>query len=129
MASEGLTEGAQRLIAEHVTSVVHLEVLLLLLRSNRSWKVQDAADELRASVARTRDHLTALVRSGLAEQRGNEEYRLAAVTPQTRQALEALEAAWGERMHAVIDAIYARPPRTLTHFANAFLLKKEKDDA
>jgi predicted DNA-binding transcriptional regulator len=129
VASEGLTEGAKRLIAQHVTSVVHLEVLLLLIRSGRGWRVQDAADELRASAASTREHLTALTRSGLAEQRDNGEFRLGPVSAQTREALDELESAWRERMHSVIDFIYARPPRPLTQFANAFLLKKEKDDA
>ena len=130
MTREGLPEDVQRFLKEHIRSVGELEVLLLLHREHERWWTPEAVnEELRTSLQSALECLTQLHGSGLVERsEGTSSYRLERVHVGVETVVGRLAHLFKESLSSVIDAIYARKHDNLREFADAFRLKKKKDD-
>jgi hypothetical protein len=123
-----LPEHVQAFIAEHITSVAQLE-LLLLLRSR-------ASDELDADeVARTLYTSPDMMAVQLAELEGHgllvsrmdstRVYRYQPRSAELKTTVSHLAEMYKERRVSVISAIYAGPVDRVRTFADAFKLRRE----
>jgi hypothetical protein len=121
----------QRFIAAHIDSIEKLEVLLLLrTRADRDWSARDVSQELRitesSATARLED-LTArrlLVKSSTSPA----SYRYRPASPEDDQDVGELQATYSTRRVSVISFIFSKPLDKVRGFAEAFRLKRDKDE-
>lgn len=120
------------LIAEHIDSVVRLEVLLLLARDpGLSHGAEDLARELRIDPRWAATEARELVSRGLASQAvgpGEPRFVYAPRTGALAEAVSDLAQAYAQRRVAIVAAIYRAPeeggPDPVQSFADAFDLRR-----
>jgi hypothetical protein len=131
MAAGGDFDQALReFIAEHISSIVELELILLLrAQAPRDWSAAEVARELRIEIGWTQQELAALTARGiLAMQEGAEpRYRYEPATSEMADLIARLARLYTERRVTTITIIYSTPRDPLTLFAEAFRLRKDKD--
>lgn len=121
--SAGITDGARRLIAEHIHSVEQLEVLLLLRAApEKAWTAAEVARALVSQPDTAETRLTDL-----------EQRRLIRLTdsgwrydpgPREREVSELAEA-YNTRRVAVVGLIFSKPSDSVTSFSDAFRLRRD----
>jgi len=127
--SVNIPERVRRLVHEHLPSMEHVELLLLLVNSEKEgFLPSDAAKQLGVDSELTTRRLADLVNSGLAVKEGPpglERYRYHPSDLDLRQAVEQLVDAYRTRPVSLIRVVYERPPESAQRFADAFRLRKE----
>ncbi len=130
MAEFGLSPEVRELVASHLASMDHLEILLLL--HGRAHEALTEEEMVRAT-GRPRELVRTaasdLVASGLLKQSGeNPEARLAydPRSEQLRMAVAELATMYNERPVTLIRAIYDRPAEPVVSFAEAFRVRGDK---
>ena len=135
MPESALPFEVRDLIARHLATMEHVDVLLLLARApEHALSIGAIAERLRipegALPARA---MADLVESGLVAREkggpgGTDEvcFRYAPKTAAQRAAVEALAVAYNERPVTLVKAIYSRPTNAVQSFADAFRLRKEE---
>lgn len=129
--AEPLPNEVRRLIAGPVESMEHLELLLLLARTEpRSWSATEAAAELRLDPAFTEKRLRDLAGAGLAsETRESEDaprcfaFQLSGAF--TRHDVSQLLDIYNTRPVTLVRAVYDRRTVVAQSFADAFRVRKE----
>jgi predicted ArsR family transcriptional regulator len=124
---DGIPREVEQLIAEHISSIEQLEILLLLFReSSRRWTAEDVAKELRIHAASAATRLAALTAHGFlrAEAAPAPVYLYQPVSSALDEAVGGLAAAYAERRVTVIGLIFSKPLDNIRVFADAFRLKK-----
>lgn len=124
-----LADDIQRFIAENISSVVQIEVLLLLkAHPQQSWTADEVARALYAGATLLADELAAWRSRGLLEAAPDrpDAYRFAPQTPHLATVVETLEEAYKNRRVSVITAIYSKPVDKIRTFADAFRIRKEQ---
>jgi hypothetical protein len=126
-----IPQDVRRLLADHIESVVQVEILLLLhADANRALTPTDVARELRIDAAYAQSELANLTVRGMlrtADKSANA-YSYAPLTPQIDAAVRGLATAYADRRVTVIGLVYSKPPDQIRSFADAFRLRKEKGD-
>jgi hypothetical protein len=126
-----IPQDVRRLLADHIESVVQVEILLLLHADpNRALTPADVAKELRIDAAYAQSELANLSVRGMlrtTDKQANA-YRYAPLTPQIDAAVRGLATAYADRRVTVIGLVYSKPPDQIRSFADAFRLRKEKGD-
>jgi hypothetical protein len=131
VSDAALPPQVQRFIATHIDSIEKLEVLLLLrTRADRDWSARDVSQELRitesSATARLED-LTA--RRLLVKAAGSaSSYRYHPASPEDEQDVSELQATYSTRRVSVISFIFSKPLDKVRGFADAFRLKRDKDE-
>jgi hypothetical protein len=128
MASD-LPDDLRRFIAEHLGSIVQLELLLLLAGdSARTWSAEEAAKALYVSPEAAHGFLEVMRSQGLCQQdpAGSARYRFAPSRPDYEQLTRDLAAVYKERRLTIINLIYASPVQKFQSFADAFRLRKDQ---
>lgn len=131
MSDAAIPPRVQRFIATHIDSIEKLEVLLLLRsRAEREWNARDVSQELRiteASAAARLEDLTA--RRLLVKVSGSTlSYRYGPVGAEDEQDVGELQATYSTRRVSVISFIFSKPLDKVRGFAEAFRLKRDKDE-
>lgn len=115
-------------IAEHISSIAELE-MLLLLRSDpaRQWDVVEISKALYATPEMSAGQLASLQDRGLLIASGEPEYRYQyrPGTPELEDMVNRLAELYKERRVSVITALYSEPVNKVQTFADAFKLRKE----
>lgn len=120
--SDDLPTDVRRLIECCVRSVGHLEMLLFLFQTRpRSYTTAELGRELRTNESLADHHLHEL--SPYIRHEG-ERFSYAA-SGDSDATLQKLSDLYRERRHAIINAIYLKPPDALRSFADAFKIKKD----
>jgi hypothetical protein len=115
-------------IADHIGSVLQLEVLLMFhAQADRLWTRAEIAAALGVGSEWAALQLTYLERHGLLA-REQEAYRFSAAMPELAAAVAALSREYSQRRVTVVSAIYANRPSPLQSFSEAFRLKGEKKE-
>jgi hypothetical protein len=117
-------------VLRYVESVEHLEVLLLLHRSPQAaWTAERVSAELRTSPVSTAQRLALLRSQGLLEQarENSSAYRFHSGSANAAVVAQLAEA-YKERRHAIIDLIFSKPLEKVRVFAEAFRIRKDKND-
>lgn len=124
-----LSQKLERFLRTSIRSVWELELLLLLRKEpSRAWSADELIRQLRASGLVINDALAALQRVDLVapEEAGRFRYRpasadLAAVVDELAQAYVNTPA-------SIMDVIWSTPRSNIEIFADAFRLRKDKND-
>ncbi len=132
MTQDELPVEVGQLIAEHITSVEQLEILLLLREEpDGDWSPKRVSDEIRTSERSALERLTTLEASGLVTSRANHGGRVFRFSPSSealRLTVEKLAAAYSERRYTVIDLIFSKPIDKLRVYADAFRFRKDSSN-
>ncbi|NOJ92925.1 hypothetical protein D7W82_34030 [Corallococcus sp. CA049B] len=130
MTDAGLSSRVQRFLTTHIDSIEKLEVLLLLrARTERAWNAPAVALELRITEASAARRMAELKTGGLLLQDGEAQdaYRFSPGRSEDVQATAELAAAYSARRVSVISFIFSRPMDRVRGFADAFVLKQDRD--
>lgn len=127
-----IPEDVRALIAAHISSVVQLE-LLLLLRSQptRQRSAAEISRELRIDQGWVAGQLRELCAAGLlaCTDGPNVAFQYnSAAPPEIHQAVDGLENAYAERRVTVIGLIFSKPTDPIRSFSDAFRLRRDKGD-
>lgn len=126
-----IPKDVKRLIGDHIESVVQLEILLLLYaNAGREFTAADVGRELRIEPAWVITQLANLCGRGIlceVDARAHR-YRYKPTSAQLDAAVAGLARAYADRRVTVVGLIYAKPPDQIRSFADAFRLRKERDD-
>nr|WP_255653431.1 MULTISPECIES: hypothetical protein [unclassified Myxococcus] len=107
-----------------------LEVLLLLrAQPGREWTASSVSLELRITEPSAAARLADLTARSLLVSDGGRVpvYRFSPASSEDVQAVTELAAVYGARRVSVISFIFSRPLDKVRGFAEAFVLKKDKD--
>lgn len=118
-------------IVNEIGSIAQLELLLLLQGDPaRHWTAEDAARALYTATDATATLLEALRARGIAVagEQSPLSYRYAPKTPELDQLVRDLSTLYQTRRVTVINLIYAGPVQKLQSFADAFRLRKPKQE-
>jgi len=120
----------QRFISTHIDSIEKLEVLLLMRsRAEREWSARDVSQELRITEASATARLQDLTAHRLLVERGNPpSYRFSPASADDAQDVAQLQETYSTRRVSVISFIFSKPLDRVRGFADAFRLKRDKDD-
>ncbi len=131
MTDSVLPPQVQRFITAHIDSLEKLEVLLLLrTRRERAWSAEAVSRELRITESSASKRLRDLDAGGLVVSDGASppSFRYDASRSEVEQDVAQLAEAYTERRVSVISFIFSRPLENVRGFADAFRLKRDKDD-
>jgi hypothetical protein len=129
MAVSDLSGDVKSFLDEHVTSVMQLEVLLMLRETGVVSTPSDVSRRVGGSVDAAIACLTALDRSGLVDRLADEaelRYRYGPSTPKLAKTVDDVADSYARRKVAVITHIYSEPDDPLRSFSDAFRLRKER---
>ncbi len=118
-------------IADHVDSVVQLEVLLLLHREpQRSWSPTGVAKVLRIDEAWVASQMADLQAHGLLKRQDGQpgQYQYAPAQPELHESVVLVARAYAERPVSVINLVYSKPIDKLRSFSEAFRFRKGDSD-
>ncbi|WP_323382777.1 hypothetical protein [Myxococcus dinghuensis] len=130
MSDAGLPMRVQRFITTHIDSLEKLEVLLLLRsQSGKEWTASSVSLELRITDSSAAARLADLTERKLLVSDGGTPpvYRFSPASSEDVQAVTELAAVYGARRVSVISFIFSRPLDKVRGFAEAFVLKKDKE--
>jgi len=132
MVEAELPSEVRQLVADHITSVEQLEILLLLReREGEEWSAKRVSDEIRSSESSAQERLAALEESGLVRaSAGHSEaaFRFEPSNARLRRAVELLAEAYSERRYTVIELIFSKPIDKLRVYADAFRFRKDSNN-
>lgn len=126
MTDPGISAATQAFVAEHIDSVLQLEVLLLLrARGEQSSSAEQISKELRIDSAWAAEQLQNLCNRAIlvCDESPSRTYRYNPANEQLRQAVDALAQAYTDRRVAVISLIYSKPMDKIRGFADAFRIR------
>lgn len=128
----GIDADVKRLILESIESVEHVEILLLLrANADRGWSAKDVTQKLRNSEESAQRRLADLASKGaLVQVPGTDPtaYQYSPANEAQGRILDKLAKTYAERRVSVIELIFSKPRERIQVFADAFRLRKDKDD-
>ena len=117
------------LLHRSLPSMVHIELLLFLFRTGpRAWTTNEVAIELRSSPDLVAAAVSDLETSRLAEKEPGSnppKHRFDASEATAIQAVAMLQTIYDRKPVTLIKALYKRPPKSVTAFADAFRLRSD----
>lgn len=128
MNPEGIPPDVISFIADHIESVVQLEVLLLLQATPATeYAAVELAKKLAIDPVWAEGQLTNLCNRGLLTSTPppNSLYRYAPKAPELDRAARGLAQAYADRRVSVISAIFSKPSEQIRSFADAFKLRRD----
>jgi predicted transcriptional regulator of viral defense system len=125
----GLPADVHRFLHEHIESVEHLEVLLLLSRtSERGWSVAEVAEALYSHPSSIKLRLGRLVGQGLLREIEEGCYRYSPRTIELRTTVQRVAESYHDRRVAVITLIASKPLDNVRAFSDAFRIRRDKEE-
>ncbi|MDC0710930.1 hypothetical protein POL68_20830 [Stigmatella sp. ncwal1] len=131
MSDAAIPPRVQRFIATHIDSIEKLEILLLLrAHTSREWNAKAVSLELRITEASAVARLKDLSARRLLMEFGTSPptYRYHPVSAEDAQDIAELQATYSLRRVSVISFIFSKPLDRVRGFADAFRLKRDKDE-
>ncbi|HYO08819.1 MAG TPA: hypothetical protein VER17_07580 [Tepidisphaeraceae bacterium] len=126
MGEDDIPPEVKAFLADHIESVLQLEVLLLLRsRAGEGWSADAVSREFRIDSAWTGGQLATLAGSGLLSHAPGGQFHYAPRSPALDQAVAATAEAYATRRVTLIGLIFSKPPSPLRSFADAFRIRKE----
>jgi len=128
---DSIEPDVRRFIAIHITSVAQLELLLLLRdHPENYWSCEDVAKQLYVSAEVTASLLVRMESQQLLRAAENQplRFKYAPASAQLEQAVTGVADLYQQRRVTVISLIYSEPIDKLRSFADAFRLRKPKEE-
>ena len=127
--NDKLPDEIRDFLAQHIPSVAQLELLLLLRQEpGKRWSVPETAQACYITEAMTASILADLRRQGLIDQIGEGEYHYAPSSGELSRLVDEVSLIYQQRRVTVIGLIHSAPLDTLRSFADAFRLRKPKEE-
>jgi predicted ArsR family transcriptional regulator len=123
-----LSEDVIQFVKQHIHSVLQLEVLLLLRTQKGDWTADRVAEELRITEQSAAFHLRDLELRGLVRALRGDSFRYEPPSAGVAGAVDALAEAYDEMKYSVINLIFSVPGDSARSLAEAFRIRKRKDD-
>lgn len=126
MATDDVSNDVRTFIHQYISSVGHLEVLLLLFREpGKHWTAEGVSQELRTNPSYAEAQLGQLTHSGLlqAQDKSTREYYFPVDCDQ-KQLVETLANLYTIRRTTIVNIIYTPPVDKIRGFADAFNFRK-----
>jgi hypothetical protein len=125
---EGVPTHVLRFLEESIDSVPQLETLLMMFEDqDRAWLVADVASRNYTSEQRAVETLNALVRRHLVSSEGEPpRFRFKPTKDETRALVADLARCYQKNLSRIAMLIHSKPPASVTEFARAFDLKKDR---
>jgi hypothetical protein len=129
----GISQTVQAFVADHIDSVLQLEVLLLLRgRPGTEFVARDIADELKIDPTWVEAQLENMCARGLLAcpdaSVNPRRFRYEPKAPDLSAVVDELARAYADRRVSVISLIFSKPPASpIRTFADAFRFRKDKD--
>lgn len=114
-------------IANHISSIAQLEMLLLLKSDpTKKWSVDEISKALYATPEMSAGQLASLEACGLlvAASDAANHYQYWPKTPELESVVNRLAELYRDRRVSVITALYSEPVNKVQTFADAFKLRK-----
>ena len=125
---EEIPADVQRFLADHIRSIAQLELLLMLHREReRTWTVAAAAKELYTAVSMTEPLLESLRTIGLVSLQGDQ-YQYSPKQQPLDRVVSDLSQLYQQRRVTIVNLIYSAPVQKLQDFADAFRIRKPKEE-
>lgn len=127
MTSDDFPADVGQFIAENVSSVAQLEILLLLRGgADRVWTTAEVSAALQLTPDMAAEQMAELQRRGLISRNlPADPYRYSPRTPELAGLVDRLARLYDERRVSVITQIYSKPVDKVQTFADAFRWRKE----
>jgi hypothetical protein len=121
-----LSEATRTLVADHITSVEQLEILLLVRgEPGKEWSARAVSEAMRTSESSAAMRLKDLSARGLLSQEGSPpRYRYAPNSGALARGVDELARAYAERRYTVIELIFSKPIDKLRVYAEAFRVSR-----
>lgn len=120
----------RRFVLENIDSVEQLRVLMLLHENPaKEWTINDFSTELRSTESSIEKRLNALYTKGILQRADNQKkHKYTPANEKIAGQIGELAQFYSQRPYRVIDLIYSKPNEALLGFADAFKIKRSKDD-
>jgi hypothetical protein len=129
VAATPIPERLVAFIAQHIHSVLQLEILLLLRSSGQDFTPATLAEELRITEQSAAFRLKDLELRGLISSSAPAEtYRYGPHEPEIEELVEALARCYEDARHSVINLIFSAPGDSARSLADAFRIRKRRED-
>ena len=131
MDDSGIPPRLQGFIADHVDSVMQLEVLLLLAEQpGKVWTSRELAQQLRIDEAWVDAQVRAMGAGGLVAvtEGPPPQFRYEPRAADLGQAVGELARAYADRRVTVIGLIFSKPVDKIRSFADAFRIRKDRPE-
>ena len=113
-------------LIEHIDSVSHLEVLLMLFNNkHREYSAENVSKELRSNDHSASNQLSKLADKGLFKVNDQKKYQYSPASSELHEKVSRLVNIYQEMPVAVVTCIYEKPKDALKDFSNAFKFKKD----
>jgi hypothetical protein len=132
VSAQGIAPEVQAFIADHIESVVQVEVLLHLYgHPTTDYRASDIGKGLAIDPAWADAQLQNLCARGLLTcgPGADPAYRYGPKSPDMERAVAGLARAYADRRVTVIGLIFSKPSDQLRNFADAFRLRKDGPNA
>jgi hypothetical protein len=129
LSPPALPEPVARFIERDIHSVLQLEILLLLREHVGEWTPARVASELRVTEQSAELHLVDLSLRGLAGGSAHtRSFHYAPRTPEIGAIVDELANCYGNMRYTVINLIFSQPGDSARALADAFRLRRKKDE-
>ena len=132
MAATRVPKEIREFVGRFLPSVEHLEIFITLQRNTtKSWSAPDIAAELRIQESTAADVLEQLASNNFLDVKISNEilYRFNPATAALEEAAARCAEFYVRERIAMINAVTAAPLTPLREFAEAFRIKKSRNDA
>ncbi len=124
-----LPADVHRFLHEHIESVEHLEVLLLLSRTpERGWSASEVAETLYSHPSSIKLRLARLLGQGLLREIEEGCYKYAPRTVELHATVQRVGECYHDRRVAVITLIASKPLDNVRAFSDAFRIRRNKEE-
>jgi DNA-binding IclR family transcriptional regulator len=125
----GLPADVHRFLHDHIESVEHLEVLLLLTRPpERGWSATEVAETLYSHPSSIKLRLARLLGQGLVREIEEGCYQYSPKTAELHTTVQRVAECYHERRVAVITLIASKPLDNVRAFSDAFRIRRNKEE-
>ena len=117
-----------RFLEKNIDTVPQLETLLLMSETpDRRWLIEAVSSRNYITEQRASETLNALLRRGLVSlEEPPAAFRFSPATDEIRAAVADLAQCYQKNLSRVTELIHAKPSASITEFARAFDLKKDR---
>jgi len=124
-----LSQKLERFLRTSIRSVWELELLLLLRKEpSRAWSADELIRQLRASGLVINDALAALQRASLVTSGETGRFLYRPADEELTAVVDELADAYANMPASIMDVIWSTPRSNIEIFADAFRLRKDKND-
>jgi hypothetical protein len=131
VAESDISPAIREFIAQHIDSVLQLEVLLLLFgQRERAFTAADVSGELRIDATWVGGQLSRMCAMGILaciSQANVTNFQYQPAKREIDDAVTGLADAYSQRRVSVVSLIFNKPTDALRNFADAFRIRKDRE--